>query len=85
MKSLMLVNLKNLELQKYALYNRRNLWLSSTVMLSIYVLSSILRNHFYPWGSIAVGSQNFPGLWGHNYLDKRNQKNFNEYQTNDCI
>lgn len=28
----------------------------------------ILRNHFYSWGSMFIGSQNFPGSLGPNFV-----------------
>lgn len=31
---------------------------------------SLLWNHFYSWGLMFLGNQNFPGLWGRYFVGK---------------
>lgn len=38
------------------------------VYIGVTTTMAILWYHFCLWGSMFVGSQTFPGLWGHNFI-----------------
>lgn len=58
------------------LYLRSSSHIFLLVNLKIHVLSitkcstymCLLWNHFYSWGSMLMGSQNFPDSWGRNFV-----------------